>query len=425
MTKKNILVFPCGSEIGLEIHRSLKNSLHFNLIGGNSADDHGKFIFTRYIGDIPFINSPNFIPELKEVVKTHHIDAIYPAMDAIITILKEHEKELGCKVIASSVETVNICLSKTKTYKTLKHIIDVPEIYNKEDIDKFPVFSKPDIGYGSRGAKLIKDKLILQAHAEEYPHNIFCRFLPGAEYTIDCFTDRYGVLRYFAPRLRKRIMNGISVHTVPVSDTSGKFEEIIRKINQTVSFQGAWFVQLKEDENGNLFLLEIAARLGGSSSLFRNKGINFALLTLFDAFGYDIDIIENQYYIELDRALDNKYKLDIAYDEVFVDFDDCILLEQKYFNLDMIKFLFQCLNENIKITLLSKHKNNLNEQLARLKIQGLFTRIIHLKQDEQKSTYIDNRHAIFIDDSFAERKEVAAKTGIPVFSLDMLECLLK
>ncbi len=425
MTKKNILVFPCGSEIGLEIHRSLKNSLHFNLIGGNSADDHGKFVFTRYIGNIPFINSPNFISELKKVVKTHHIDAIYPAMDAVITILKEHEQELGCMVIASSVESVNICLSKTKTYKTLKDIINVPEIYKKEDIDKFPVFSKPDIGYGSRGAKLIKDKLILQATTEEYPNNIFCRFLPGAEYTIDCFTDRYGALRYFAPRLRKRIMNGISVHTVPVSDTSGKFEQIIRKINQTVSFQGAWFVQLKEDENGNLFLLEIAARLGGSSSLFRNKGINFALLTLFDAFGYDIDIIENQYHIELDRALDNKYKLDIAYDEVFVDFDDCILLEQKYFNLDMMKFLFQCLNENIKITLLSKHKNDLNEQLTRLKIQGLFTRIIHLKQDEQKSTYIDNRHAIFIDDSFAERKEVATKTGIPVFSLDMLECLLK
>lgn len=425
MNKKNILVFPCGSEIGLEIHRSLKNSLHFNLIGGNSTDDHGKFVFNQYIDDIPFISSPNFISKLKEIVKIHHIDAIYPAMDAVITLLKEHEKELGCKVIASSVETVNICLSKTKTYKTLKHIIDVPEIYPKEEINRFPVFSKPDIGYGSRGAKLIKDKLMLQAHAAEYPNNIFCSFLPGPEYTIDCFTDRYGKLRYFAPRLRKRIMNGISVHTVPVPDTAAKFENIIRKINDTISFQGAWFVQLKEDENGTLFLLEVAARLGGSSSLFRNKGINFAMLTLFDAFGYDVEIIENQYYIELDRALNNRYKIDISYDEVFVDFDDCILLEKKYFNLDMMKFLFQCLNENIKITLLSKHKDDLNEQLARLKIEGLFTRIIHLKQNEQKSAYIDNPHAIFIDDSFAERKEVATKLGIPVFSLDMLECLLK
>ena len=41
---KNILVFPCGSEIALEIYRSLRYSTHFKLIGANSLDDHGKFV---------------------------------------------------------------------------------------------------------------------------------------------------------------------------------------------------------------------------------------------------------------------------------------------------------------------------------------------------------------------------------------------
>ncbi len=35
---KNILVFPCGSEIALEVHRSLQYSTHFHLIGANSID---------------------------------------------------------------------------------------------------------------------------------------------------------------------------------------------------------------------------------------------------------------------------------------------------------------------------------------------------------------------------------------------------
>jgi hypothetical protein len=45
--KKNVLVFPCGSEIGLEVYRSLKHSIHFNLIGANSVDDHGRVVFVN------------------------------------------------------------------------------------------------------------------------------------------------------------------------------------------------------------------------------------------------------------------------------------------------------------------------------------------------------------------------------------------
>jgi len=59
--KKNVLVFPCGSEIGLEIYRSLSKSIHFNIIGASSIDDHGKFIFQNYIGDAPFVEDANFI----------------------------------------------------------------------------------------------------------------------------------------------------------------------------------------------------------------------------------------------------------------------------------------------------------------------------------------------------------------------------
>ena len=61
MKKLKILVFPCGSEIGLEIHRSLKYSVHIELLGGSSVEDHGKFVFENYIGKIPFIDDSDFI----------------------------------------------------------------------------------------------------------------------------------------------------------------------------------------------------------------------------------------------------------------------------------------------------------------------------------------------------------------------------
>ena len=48
-----------------------------------------------------------------------------------------------------------------------------------------------------------------------------------------------------------------------------------------------------------------------------------------------------------------KYKLDIEYNEVFVDFDDCLLLEKRYINDQLMAFLFRCRNKGIKITLIT------------------------------------------------------------------------
>ena len=423
--KKNVLVFPCGSEIGLEIYRSLEHSIHFNLIGANSVDDHGRFVFENYIDGLPYSNEPNFIITLKDIIEKYKIDIVYPAMDSVITKLKAHENELGCIVIGSPLETTEICLSKELTYNRLENVIHTPKVLNEANIKHYPVFVKPKIGYGSRGAKKILNNEMLKSHLQEYPNSIICEFLSGEEYTVDCFTDMNGKLRFCGARLRNRIMNGISVNTIQVGDTNHKFIDIANKINENLKFRGAWFFQLKSNEQEELVLLEIASRLGGSSSLFRNKGINFAQLSLFDAMEYEVEIIENDYKIELDRALDNKYKIDIQYNEVFIDFDDCITFEKNYYNTNIMKFIFQCINNKIKLTLLSRHDGNLHERLLEFRIDRLFDRIIHIDKLDRKSDYIDNLCAIFIDDSFAERKDVFQNKHIPVFSHDMIESLIK
>lgn len=423
MKKYNVLVFPCGSEIALEIHRSLKYSTHFNLIGGNSVDDHGKFIYDDYIGDIPFITSDDFISKIKEVVKARGIDAIYPATDAVITKLKNSESEIGCRVVSSCSETVNICSSKSKTYELLKSVIKVPKIYSDVEINEFPVFGKPDVGYGSRGTKLLLNKKMLEGFTFEYPKSLVCEYLSGVEYTVDCFTDRFGVLRYFAPRVRNRIMNGISVNTMPTKNNI-EFANLVQEINKQIKFQGAWFVQFKRNSEGELYLLEIAARLGGSSSLFRNIGVNFAMLSLFDAFDIDVDILTNKYDIELDRALDNVYKIDIKYNEVFVDFDDCIIINNTV-NVEIMSYFYYCINNKIKITLLTRHKDEITNSIEKYRMTTIFDRVIHVKDKSKKSNFIDNLNSIFIDDSFSERKDVSTNLQIPVFSPDMVSSLFR
>ena len=429
--KKNILVFPCGSEIALEVYRAVNHSTHFNLIGANSIEDHGQFVFENYIGGLPFITAPDFLEKFRQVIRENNIDAVYPAMDSVIELLKNNEDLLGCKVVSSPIETTQICLSKSKTYKVLENIVKVPKTYTVNELVKaggpFPVFAKPDIGYGSRGAKKISSVEDLKAHLAMYPSCILSEFLPGKEYTVDCFTSSNRKLLFAAARERCRIMNGISVNTKPVKGNAEEFMDFAQKINETIKFQGAWFYQVKRDANGSLTLLEIASRFGGSSSLFRAQGINFALMSLFDAFDIPVSILRNGYNVVMDRALDNKYKLDLKYSEVFIDFDDCIYLEKKFVNDAMMAFLYRCVNKGIKVTLLSRHDDEklgkLDELLDKLRIRQVFDRIIHLNPSQKKIDSIDNTDSIFIDDSFAERKAVADKFNIPVFSLDMIEAL--
>ena len=113
--KKNILVFPCGSEIGLEINRALSHSTHFTLYGGNSVDDHGKFVYTNYISQIPFIDNPNFIDEINRIIELHKIDFIIPAHDSAVLKMAENQSTIKAPVITSCAETSKVCRSKKVT----------------------------------------------------------------------------------------------------------------------------------------------------------------------------------------------------------------------------------------------------------------------------------------------------------------------
>lgn len=423
--KKNILVFPCGSEIGLDIYSSVCYSTYFHLIGGSSVDDHGKFIYEDYISDIPFANSPEFIPTMAKIVKERNIAAIYPAMDLVITILKEHEEELGCKVVASPVETTQISLSKELTYKKLEGSVLIPRVFEPQNVpvDEYPVFAKPKVGYGSKGTKKLSNQDEVNSFVKGKDDLLIVEYLPGEEYTVDCFTDREGHLLYSAARKRNRVKDGISVNTFFV-DNQDEFTSIAEVINSKIKFRGAWFYQVKRNKAGKLCLLEIASRLGGSSLLSRAIGVNFALLSLFDIFDFNVSITKNDYKVELDRALENKYKTNLVFDSVYCDYDDCLILDKTKVNVELVKFLYKCVNEGKKLYLLSKHDGNLLSELKKFRLNNLFDEIIHIDKEANKADYITSEKALFIDDSNAERFNIKTRLNIPVFSPEMIDVII-
>jgi hypothetical protein len=126
--------------------------------------------------------------------------------------------------------------------------------------------------------------------------------------------------------------------------------------------------------------------------------------------------------VTLDRALENRFRIDIDFHHIYVDLDDCLLLQGKV-NPELISFLYASINRGCRITLLTRHAGNLDQTLRESRLIGLFDHIEHITNDTPKSDYIREPSAIFIDDSFQERDHVAQKLGIPVFSPDMIEAL--
>ncbi len=422
-----ILVFPCGSEIGLEVHRSLRYSTHFELVGASSVDDHGRFVFDNYVDGLPLHDAPDFATRIAEIVASHRIDAIYPTMDAVAETLAGLAEHLGCRVIGSDLRATALCASKTATYDLLEGRVPVPQRHaSPATVTQYPIFIKPDRGYGARNSQYAATpeaaKDFLVRHTGR--HMLLQEYLPGREWTVDCFSDRHGVLRFHAARGRDRISNGISVRTTPSQEFLAEFAEWAQRIHEALRPRGAWFFQAREDALGQPRLLEVAVRLGGSSGLFRCMGVNFAMLSAFDAFDQDVRIAPNSYLITLDRALDNRYRIDnLHYTHVYVDLDDCLVLRGSV-NPQLVGFLYKAIAEGKGVTLLTRHARPLADTLRALRIEALFDRIVHLTRGEKKSDHISHKAAIFIDDSFAERQEVADRLHIPVFAPDMVEALV-
>lgn len=420
---KNILVFPAGTEIALEINNALKYSKFVRLFGGTSTACHAQFVFERCIEGIPFVDAEDFVDVINAITDKYDIDYIYPAHDSVITRLAEERDKLHAQLVACDTETVRICRSKNRTYAHLSGAAYLPGYYDGPDsVPEYPVFIKPSVGQGSQGARRIDSRAALEEALSDGEEYAICEYLPGEEFTVDCFTDRHGALRFISPRNRQRIRAGISVRSARFEPDEA-VREIAEDINSRFKFRGAWFFQLKKNLRGEYRLMEAAPRIAGTMSVSRNMGVNLPLLTLFDLWGYDVDIINNGNELLLDRAFISRFETDISYSRVYVDFDDTIVVNGKV-NGMLMMFLYQAKDAGKDIILLTKHAHDIMESLERCAVSPkLFSQIIHIGQSEEKSEHI-LPDSIFIDDSFAERVKVSRRCAVPVFDLDMVESLL-
>jgi predicted ATP-grasp superfamily ATP-dependent carboligase len=424
--KHNVLIFPAGSEIGLEIYKSLKYSHHVEVFGASGKSDHASFVYEEdhYIEDALYVGQPDFIDRFNRLLHTRQIEFVYPTHDTIAYFLAGHQSEIDAQVLTSCYETNRIARFKRQTYDLFRSFDYCPEVFAAPyHALPFPVFLKPDDGQGGKGTYIAENQEDLTFYLGKNPDLLVTEFLPGNELSVDCFTDFNGKLLFIGPRTRERIQMGISFRSTAVGVTE-EITHIAHCINEKVSLNGAWFFQIKKDRSGKFKLMEFAPRQASTMGLYRHTGVNFALLSLFNALGKPVEILQNAYPIQLDRCLHNRFKTALVFRRVYIDLDETLIVG-KHVHEYAMAFLYQCRNRGIHVVLLTKHRDNVKETLCACGIsEYLFEDIVQISDSQEKWMLINPDGAIFIDNYWFDRRAVKEKLGIPVFDVDVIECLL-
>lgn len=422
--KTNVLVFPAGEINSIELHDALSHNVNIDVYGASSVDRHGSYVFKYYKSNLPLISDESFIDDFNRLIAEWNIDFVFPTHDTVALFMADNQNLIKAKVIVAERKTALICRDKKQTYDLFSDCDFCPKVYS--DFKYFPVFIKPREGQGSKGTCLIKsvDEIPNDLKIEDY---VISEYLPGEELTIDCLTDKEGNLCVCLPRIRNRLLAGVSVagETIVASD---EIIAIAETINKRLKFLGLWFFQLKKDSEGRYKLLEVSTRCAGTMCLSRARGVNLPLLSVYAAMGRKISVFENPYSVIMDRTLISRYKIDYEYDAVYVDYDDTII-EGDTVCLPVIQFLYQCRNQKKKIYLLTRHESDhedsLEENFEKHAISmTLFDDVIKLSFEQNKADSIQESKSIFIDNSYTERKMVHDRCRIPVFDVEGIEVLL-
>lgn len=409
MKKWNVLVYPAGTEIGLEIARSLNFSTHFNLIGGNSTNDHSDIIFPEVIADLPSVdNKEALIDEIQRLIRELEIDILFPAHDEVIELFSS-TSFAPAKVIAPKPEAAKALRFKSATYDALEGASFLPRVIRREDAEQapLPLFARPDRGQGSVGVFKVSEPEQLRQCWNGDRSYIVTEFLPGAEYTVDCYTSRDGELQYLCARERQRIRNGICVRATEQDPT--EFLPIAREINSRIPVIGPWFFQVKRDVNGVVRLMEVANRVAGTMGFERLKGVNLVQAVLWETLGYSVALpkvpVATFVY---DRALYEGIKISDQLEHLYIDLDDTLLFSDGTVNYELIGLLIGLkINRGVKVTLITRHDRVVGDTLSQLGISHQFDNVIHLDKVESKAPYVVGKNVVFVDDSFAERAAVA------------------
>ena len=126
---------------------------------------------------------------------------------------------------------------------------------------------------------------ILSSHP--FPELLVTDYLPGEEYSVDCLAEN-GKAKLVVPRLRKKMINGISVQGEVIEDKT--VIDYCTRIIEVIGLHGNIGIQVKKNVNGDPILLEINPRVQGTIVAVKGAGVNLPVLAIKQQLGIPLEL---------------------------------------------------------------------------------------------------------------------------------------
>jgi len=173
----NILVSASGAPAGSTLIRYFKSIKERNV--KVIAVDMEKEVIGRFVADkfyqVPPVNDQDYLKVMLDVIKRENIDVFFCVSSVEVEKVSKYIKEFenaGCVVTVSNHNSIKRAVDKYEVYKSVKRIgLPVPEFRTPKTLAEFvndaydlgypekEICFKPFIGKGSRGFRIINDKI--------------------------------------------------------------------------------------------------------------------------------------------------------------------------------------------------------------------------------------------------------------------------
>jgi carbamoyl-phosphate synthase large subunit len=241
---------------------------------------------------VPAAKDPAYLPELQKIINTQRIRWLFPTVSEELVLMADHAPAIrrqGVAIYMGAPQAVRICDDKWDTahYLRERHIA-VPDSALGAASDaavarlSFPKVCRPRVGRGGRGVAVYESAD--QLPAEQRAELLWQVFMPGTE---------YDVLQVFHPDAPHQLMAtqvfektalregkvGNALDLVPVN--APDVSELAQQAARAIGLTGPMDIDIRRDEHGQVYLLEINARIGAHT--LRAPQIFDALVELFNA----------------------------------------------------------------------------------------------------------------------------------------------
>ncbi len=217
----------------------------------------------------------DLLDDLKANIEKYNINIVLAFVDPAIYVISE--LKMLCPNVfipVSAPELCNIMFDKVFSAEWFrKHNISQPAFYTDPSTFRYPVILKPRTGSASKGIIVCKTEAELpEVDSSQYLVSEF--IADHTEFSVDCYVSQFGVVTSVVPRIRLETVGGEAVRSKTVKDTA--IIEESKKILTAGQFRGPITIQyIKDNTNGNVYVMEINPRLGGAvvTSIGAGSGI--------------------------------------------------------------------------------------------------------------------------------------------------------